>query len=61
MFILSFDCDTKKDIEVVTDVHKKLLNKKITQFMPCPANYFEKGKKFIKKFLIQDQISKPWV
>ena len=49
MFILSFDCDTKKDIEVVTDVHKKLLNKKITPIYAVPGELLEKGKKVYKK------------
>lgn len=48
IFILSFDCDTKKDIEVVTEVHKKLLNKKITPIYAVPGELLEKGEEVYK-------------
>jgi len=43
-FILSFDCDTEKDIAVVEDVHTRLGKLGITPVYAVPGQLLEKGK-----------------
>ena len=42
-FILSFDCDTEKDIEVVESVHDRLAEIGITPVYAVPGELLEKG------------------
>lgn len=42
-FILSMDCDTEKDIEVVEEVHTKLLDRGIMTIYAVPGELLEKG------------------
>ena len=43
-FILSFDCDTEKDIEVVKDVHQRLSALNIFPSYAVPGELLKKGK-----------------
>lgn len=43
-FILSFDCDTEKDIEVVEDVHHRLVQIGITPTYAVPGELLERGR-----------------
>lgn len=43
-FILSFDCDTKKDVQVLPDVQKKLIGMGITPIYAVPGKLLEYGK-----------------
>ena len=42
-FILSFDCDTEKDIEVVGEVHQKLAKLNISPSYAVPGELLKKG------------------
>ena len=42
-FILSFDCDTEKDIEVVDEVHQRLARLNITPSYAVPGELLKKG------------------
>jgi len=42
-FVLSFDCDTDKDIRVVGDVHKRLLDMGIMPVYAVPGKLIEQG------------------
>ena len=42
-FILSFDCDTEKDIEVVGEVHQRLADLNITPSYAVPGELLKKG------------------
>ena len=43
-FILSFDCDTEKDIEVIKDVHQRLNTLNILPSYAVPGELLKKGK-----------------
>lgn len=43
VFILSMDCDTERDIQVVEEVHTKLLDRGIMTIYAVPGELLEKG------------------
>ncbi len=49
IFILSFDCDTEKDIHVVWDVHSRLADIGITPVYAVPGRLLEKGEKVYRR------------
>jgi len=50
-FILSFDCDTKKDFEVVSDVHARLNDLDIMPVYAVPGELLQRGEKQYRKVL----------
>lgn len=48
-FILSFDCDTERDIEVVESVHARLGEMGITPVYAVPGQLLEKGKNIYRR------------
>jgi hypothetical protein len=48
-FILSFDCDTERDIAVVLDVHSKLCDIGICPVYAIPGELLKKGEKVYRK------------
>ena len=50
-FILSFDCDTKKDFEVVGDVHARLNDLEIMPVYAVPGALLQLGEKEYRKIL----------
>jgi hypothetical protein len=48
-FILSFDCDTEKDIEVVEEVHQRLTSLNITPTYAVPGELLKEGASVYRK------------
>jgi len=51
LFILSFDCDTEKDITVAWDMHSQLMDMGIQSVYAVPGELLQKGEKTYKKIL----------
>ena len=48
-FVLSFDCDTEKDIRVVEDVHEQLRTIGVTPVYAVPGELLEKGSEVYRR------------
>ena len=49
-FILSFDCDTEEDTDVVEEVHRRLIDMGIMPVYAVPAELLEKNRRIYKRF-----------
>ena len=49
LFVLSFDCDTEKDIDVAWDMHSRLMDMGIQSVYAVPGELLQKGEKTYSK------------